>query len=100
VSEGDPASSYYIIKEGVVSILKQGKEIRKMKEFDSFGEQALYYNSVRGCTVRALGQVKCLALGRDALTSILGDQVQTIVFRNIQKWAFDKSSILNKFTNF
>ena len=38
VSEGDMASSYFIIKYGVISITKSGKEIRKMSAGDSFGE--------------------------------------------------------------
>ena len=57
VNEGDPASSFYIIKEGTVQILKGGKELRKMVKGDSFGEQALYYNTVRGATVKALDNV-------------------------------------------
>ena len=54
VLEGDPASSYYIIKDGQVQVLKGGKEIRKMNKGESFGEQALYENTVRGATVKAL----------------------------------------------
>lgn len=54
VNEGDPASSFYIIKEGSVVVLKGNKEVRKMVKGDSFGEQALYYNTVRGATVKAL----------------------------------------------
>lgn len=42
VNEGDLASSYFIIKEGTVSIQKEKKELRKMSKGDSFGEQALY----------------------------------------------------------
>jgi len=98
VNEGDPASSFYIIKEGTVQILKGGKELRKMVKGDSFGEQALYYNTVRGATVKALDNVKCLALGRDTLTKVLGDQVQVITFRNIQKWAIEKDEVLNQLT--
>jgi cGMP-dependent protein kinase len=47
VNEGDPGSSFYIIKEGTVSVLKGNKEVRKLYKGDSFGEQALYYNTVR-----------------------------------------------------
>lgn len=54
VNEGDPGSSFYIIKEGSVVVLKGNKEIRKMVKGDSFGEQALFYNTVRGATVKAL----------------------------------------------
>ena len=57
VNEGDPASSFYIIKEGAVVVLKSNKEIRKMMKGDSFGEQALYYNTIRGATVKALDNV-------------------------------------------
>jgi len=39
-----------------------------------------------------------LALGRDTLTRILGDQVQVITFRNLQKWAFEKNALFSKLT--
>ena len=61
---------------------------------ESFGEQALYFNSLRQCTVKAIEETTCLALGRDALTKIFGDKIQIIIYRNIQRWAFDKSEIL------
>ncbi|KRX03427.1 Protein kinase-like domain [Pseudocohnilembus persalinus] len=96
VTEGDPASSFYIIKEGTVTVLKGTKEVRKLYKGDSFGEQALYYNTVRQMTVRAEDEVKCLALGRDTLTKILGDQVHAVTFRNLQKWAFEKNNLLTK----
>jgi cGMP-dependent protein kinase len=98
VAEGDPASSFYVIKSGEVAVLKGEKEIRKMVKGDSFGEQALYYNTVRSCSVRADGEVRCLALGREVLTKILGAQIQVITFKNIMKWAFEKNKSLMKLT--
>lgn len=41
VHENDPASSFYIIKKGTVSITKNGKEIRTLTDGASFGENAL-----------------------------------------------------------
>jgi len=70
--------------------------MRKLYKGDSFGEQALYYNTVRQMTVRAEDEVKCLVLGRDTLTRVLGDQVQVVTFRNLQKWAFEKNPHFNK----
>ena len=69
VVEGDPASSYYIIKEGQVQILKGNKEIRKMNKGEAFGEQALYYNTVRGASVKALNSnvFPSLAAAKDIL---------------------------------
>jgi len=37
-------------------------------------------------------------LGRDTLIKVLGDQVQVITFKNIQKWAIEKDDMLNKLT--
>jgi cGMP-dependent protein kinase len=81
-----------------VSVIKGDKVIRKMGGGDSFGEQALYYNTVRSCSVRAESEVKCLALGREVLTKILGDQIQVITFKNNLKWAFERDRNLNKLT--
>lgn len=33
VAENDPASSFYVIKEGTVSVIKGEKELRKMSNF-------------------------------------------------------------------
>ncbi len=46
------------MRKGTVQVLKGGKEIRKMLKGDSFGEQALYYNTTRGATVKAMDSVK------------------------------------------
>ena len=79
--------------------MKGSREIRKLSKGDSFGEQALYINTKRGASVLAEDEVKCWALGRDTLNNILGDKIQKIIYRNIQKWAFDKSTLLQKLTN-
>ena len=66
---------------------------------ESFGEQALYQNSTRGATVKAIDEeVRCLALSREDLTRILGDKIQVIMYNNIQKWAIEKNAILAKLT--
>nr|CAD79354.1 cGMP-dependent protein kinase [Paramecium tetraurelia] len=98
VNEGDQADSFYVIKSGQVQILKGDKLIRKMGAKDSFGEQALYEKSVRGATVKAETEVRCVALGRENLTKILGDKIQLIIFNNIMRWSFEKSEILKQLT--
>lgn len=51
---------------------------------ESFGEQALYQNSSRGATVKAVDEeVRCLALSRDVLQNILGDKIQVIMYINL-----------------
>jgi cGMP-dependent protein kinase len=48
--------------------------------------------------VKAESEVKCVSLGRDNLTKILGDKVQIIIFNNIMRWSFSKSEILSQLT--
>ena len=67
-----------------------------MSKGDSFGEQALYYKSVRSCSVRAINEVQCLALGREMAQKILGDQIQVITFKNLMKWGLEKNKRLSK----
>ncbi len=53
VEEGDPGSSFYIIKEGVASLVRGNVEERKIYKGESFGLNSLYYNTMRRMTVRA-----------------------------------------------
>ena len=96
VCKGDIGSSYYIIKEGTVAVMNDEREIRKLGKGDAFGEQALYFNSTRTMSIRADTETICLALARDTLNQILGEKLQVIVFRNLQKWALEKSKYLSK----
>ena len=45
-------------------------------------------------TIIALTDVKLLALGRDTLIGILGNQVDTIINQNICRWAIEKEESL------
>lgn len=99
VHKGDQAASYYIIKEGKVSCVKDGVDIRELSKGDSFGEQALYKNSVRTLDVVAKGSgVRMLALGREALQNILGNKIQKVINNNWTRWAFEKNKLLSKLT--
>ena len=96
VNEGDPGDLFYLIKEGTVLCLKGTKEIREMKRGDFFGEQALLYNCVRTASIAAVTDVKCVAIGRDRLTKVLGTQLQQIIYQNSKRMALDRSEVLSK----
>lgn len=71
VNKGDQADSYFIIKEGAVECVEEnGKIIRVINAGETFGESALYQDTVRTLTVRAKGEVKCIALARKTLQAI------------------------------
>ena len=68
-----------------------------MKKGDSFGEQALYYNTFRSCSVIAEEEVICLSLGRDICTKVLGEQIQLITYKNMIRWFCEKSKYFIEF---
>ena len=57
VVKGDIGSSYYIIQEGTVSVLNDEKEVRRLTKGEAFGEQALYFNSTRTMSIKAVTEV-------------------------------------------
>ena len=78
--------------------MKDDKEIRKLKEGDSFGEQALYINNVRSSSVIAKGNVACMAISRDTISSVFGKNIENVFYKNIVTWNFEKNEILKKIT--
>lgn len=98
VNEGDSGELFFIIKEGTVSCVQKGFEIRKMAKGDFFGEQALLYSTPRTATVIALEDVECVALNREELESSLGASLQQIVYQNSMRIAFDSNETMKKLT--
>jgi len=98
VKEGDTGDIFFIVKEGIVSCQKQGEgEKRRLTKGDYFGEQALLYHCKRTLSVVAHEKsAKCVAIGKETLEKILGDQLEDVLFRNVQKLAFDRSHTLRK----
>jgi CRP/FNR family transcriptional regulator/CRP/FNR family cyclic AMP-dependent transcriptional regulator len=76
VEEGLPGDYMYIIREGRVSVSKLSDDGReKILEFleagDFFGEMSLVENAPRSASVRALVEVRVLALSRSDFLTVL-----------------------------
>ena len=98
VMEGETGELLYIIKDGTVSCSVEGKEIRKMRKGDYFGEQALLTNSIRTATVVAFEEVRLLSISRNQLTEVLGNSLQKIIYRNTQHMSLEQSPSLSQLT--
>jgi len=98
VMEGETGELLYIIKDGTVSCSVEGKEIRKMRKGDYFGEQALLTNSIRTATVVAFEDVRLLSISRNQLTEVLGNSLQKIIYRNTQHMSLEQSPSLSQLT--
>lgn len=70
---GDVARKMYFISKGSVEVLsKDGNTVyNTLKEGDFFGEVALFHNTPRTATVRAVGYCDLYTLDKDSFTRIL-----------------------------
>jgi len=79
VQQGEPGNTFYIMYEGQVDIVVDGKAVKQLEAIASagkaqyFGEKALLENDVRGATVMVVSKTaKCLVLDRDSFDMLLG----------------------------
>ena len=94
LNEGDPGELMYFIKSGNVGCYINNEEVRKLSAGEFIGEQALLYDIKRTATAIALDNVELLALGRDDLVTVLGDHLESIIYKNSQRIAFENSKYL------
>lgn len=75
--EGDPASTFFVIQQGEVEVVKHraGQEmvVAVLKEGDFFGEKALHEQRPRSSSVRARTRVEVLAIERDSIKQMMRD---------------------------
>eukprot|EP00747_Dinoflagellata_sp_TGD_P166048 gnl/TRDRNA2_/TRDRNA2_188255_c0_seq1.p1 gnl/TRDRNA2_/TRDRNA2_188255_c0~~gnl/TRDRNA2_/TRDRNA2_188255_c0_seq1.p1 ORF type:complete len:798 (-),score=216.94 gnl/TRDRNA2_/TRDRNA2_188255_c0_seq1:223-2616(-) len=98
LQQGEPGNTFYILWDGEVAIIKDGKEQAKLQASPArqtaqfFGEKALLNNETRGATVKVNSETaKALALDRDSFNMLLGP-LEDIIKRS----ANDKSSKVGK----
>lgn len=84
--------------QGEAECVANGKVVRNLKVGESFGEQALYESATRTLTVRAGTDIKCVALSRDKLQSIMGSKIQQVIQANWTRWALEKDQVLQRLT--
>ena len=70
--QGDQADRFYVIDEGQVEVIGDGRLIRTMGPGDSFGEIALLRDTVRTATVRARTPLELHALESRHFVSAVG----------------------------
>jgi cGMP-dependent protein kinase 1 len=98
VCEGDMGEIFYIVKKGNAMCSVRGVEVREIGPGDVFGEQALLYGTKRTATITALSKLSLLSLGSSQLAEVFGGYFQSIIYRNSQLIAMERSKIFSLFT--
>jgi CRP-like cAMP-binding protein len=91
VREGDRGRKFYILKDGVATVMIGGEEVGKLESGNYFGEMALLDDEVRKASVIATTPCECFVLDRPTFNRILGS-LQDILARETQQ----RLTILNE----
>ncbi|KAG7671492.1 hypothetical protein Ndes2526B_g09344 [Nannochloris sp. 'desiccata'] len=71
-TQGELGERFFTIKEGTVTVSKDGKQVAKLSDGAYFGERALIRDEPRAASIIAEGYVVCFALSRTAFNDLLG----------------------------
>uniref|UniRef100_A0A4W4ED88 Cyclic nucleotide-binding domain-containing protein n=1 Tax=Electrophorus electricus TaxID=8005 RepID=A0A4W4ED88_ELEEL len=71
IQEGEPGNYLYVLAEGLLEVMQNGKLLGQMRPGTAFGELAILYNCKRTATVKAVTQSYIWALDRQTFQSIM-----------------------------
>ena len=97
VRKGDPAHCLYIVKEGEVDCILDGRVVRTLKTGDNFGERSILVDSTRSLDCIAKSDCVCYSVTTSILKSMLGNNFRSLLYLNFIKSSFNRSQIFGKF---
>ena len=97
VKEGESADCIYIVKEGEVNIVHDGKVVRTLKRGENFGERSILVQSLRTMDVVAKTNCVCYSISKVTLQNMLGEKYITLLFLNFIKASFITSKYFKIF---
>ncbi|MCI4376468.1 hypothetical protein PGIGA_G00188760 [Pangasianodon gigas] len=93
IQEGEPGNYLYVLAEGFLEVMQNGKLLGQMRPGTAFGELAILYNCKRTATVKAVTQSHIWALDRQMFQSIMMRSTQA---RHAEYFSFLRSVSLLK----
>jgi signal-transduction protein with cAMP-binding, CBS, and nucleotidyltransferase domain len=94
LNEGDQRESLYIIKEGQVSCIKNGIEIKRLTSKDYFGEISILFQTKRTLSISSVGSSICFQITQSVLIDILGENFRDVLLKGLCKEAFNTSKFM------
>lgn len=71
--QGDPGDTFYVVVEGAVGVVKDGRPIARLGAGEFFGETALLFTDERTATIASTEDTRLWVLERDAFQAFLRD---------------------------
>ncbi|KAM6922144.1 cGMP-dependent protein kinase 2 [Lycodopsis pacificus] len=71
IQEGEPGNYLYVLADGLLEVIQNGKLLGEMRPGTAFGELAILYNCKRTATVKAVSQSHIWALDRKTFQTIM-----------------------------
>ncbi|XP_067277187.1 cGMP-dependent protein kinase 2 isoform X2 [Pseudorasbora parva] len=93
IQEGEPGNYLYVLAEGLLEVIQNGKLLGQMRPGTAFGELAILYNCKRTATVKAVTQSYIWALDRQTFQTIMMRSTQA---RHEEYFSFLRSVSLLK----
>ena len=94
--EGDLGNCMYIIKEGEVNCIKNGKIIRVLKKGDNFGQKAIIEETKRSLDVVAKTNCTLCSISVDFFKNQIGPNYKEYLYFSFINLAFQNSKHFNK----
>ena len=100
VNKGEESHCLYIIKEGRVKVVNNGKTIKILKNGDNFGERGILIDTNRTMDVITETKCICYSISKSSLKHLLSDKYRNFLYFNFLKAALKKSKYLNKINEY
>ncbi|XP_013858163.1 cGMP-dependent protein kinase 2 [Austrofundulus limnaeus] len=88
IQEGEAGNYLYVLAEGLLEVIQNGKLLGEMRPGTAFGELAILYNCKRTATVKAVSESHIWTLDRQTFQSIM---MRTTQARNEEYFSFLRS---------
>jgi len=94
ITQGELGESLYLIVEGQVEVLQDGKQIAKLGENEYFGEMSILDGEPRSATVKAITECFVLSLNKENFYMILSrhNEVALHIIRTLTQRLRNSSS--------
>lgn len=85
IRQGDKGRNFYVLVDGMASVLADDKQVSELKSGDYFGEMALLDDEIRKASVVATTECKCFNIDRPTFNRILGSLQHVMARETMQR---------------